>query len=426
MTTRLNLSDSDRHFLADVSLLAFGNPYGETGREVRLALADGQPDTQLCDRVHARLHTRLQELRSDGADRIAAYAEPDRPLLHHAILFDLLYRARSAFDALIREQIERGAHPCRAPFVLELVRHLTRAGMTASVALHYLAIYFQMRRARYYLEQTLTGDSPGMERLRHDLWNSIFTHDFELYERHLWDQVRELSTLFVGEPGSGKRTAAAAVSFSSYIPYREKTEAFAESFVDCFIPVRVAQYSGLRLESELFGHQQGAYAEALENYHGVFSRCSPYGTIFLDDICEVPSAVQARLLGVGQDRTFTPIGDQIRHDFPGRLMAAAPGRLAAIRQEKSIRDDLYHHLAVNTIAVPALKQCLQEKPSDLERLIEHILGRYTEQSAAKLVGMVIERMHEHVGSGYDWPGNIRELEQIVKRILMVSHYESRG
>ena len=175
----------------------------------------------------------------------------------------------------------------------------------------------------------------------------------------------------------------------------------------------------------MFGHQKKAYTEALESYHGVFSRCSPYGTVFLDNICEVPLSVQARLEGVVQDRSFTPVGDQTVSDLPGRLMAAAPGTVTSIRAEGKLRDDLYHHLGVNTISIPSLKQCLQENPADLELLIIHILGKYTEQSATELVGRVIERMHEHVKVGYDWPGNMSELEQIVKRILMVSHYESK-
>jgi DNA-binding NtrC family response regulator len=264
-----------------------------------------------------------------------------------------------------------------------------------------------------------------MERLRHDLWNSIFTHDFALYERFLWDRVRELSTLFVGAAGSGKRTAAAAVGYCSYIPFVEKTEAFAQSFVDCFVPVRVAQYSGLRLESELFGHKKMAYTEALENYQGVFSRCGSYGTIFLDNICDVPLPVQARLERVVHEHTFTPVGDQTLHNFPGRVMAAAQGKIKTIRSEGHLRDDLYLHLGVNTISIPSLQQCLKEKPADLELLIIHILQKYIDQNATKMVGLVIERMHEHVGVGYAWPGNMLELEQIVKRILMVSHYESK-
>lgn len=264
-----------------------------------------------------------------------------------------------------------------------------------------------------------------MEKLRHDLWNSIFTHEFSLYERFLWDRIRELSTLFVGETGSGKKTAASVVSYCSYIPFVEKTEAFAESFVNCFVPVRVAQFSGLRLESELFGHQKKAYAEALENYQGVFSRCSAHGTVFLDNICEVPLPVQSRLKGVVQERSFTPVGDQVVQEFPGRVMAAASGKMSTIRGEGRLREDLYYFLGVNTITVPSLKQRIQEHPADLELLIIHILGKYVEQSAAQMVGLVIERMHEHVGVGYSWPGNLLELEQIVKRILMVSHYESK-
>lgn len=426
MKTDLKLSTADRRYLKDVSLLAFGNPYGETGLDVRRSLSEGgEKSGDLYGLVHARVHARLARLKEKQTYIISAYGEQDRSLLHHAVLFDCLHTAHKAFDALVEEQLRREMRVCKVEFISGLIKRLMLSGMAKSVALHYLSIYYQMRRARYFLDMTLIGNSSSMERLRHDLWNSIFTHDFSLYERFLWDRVRELSTLFVGEAGSGKKTAAAAVSYCSYIPFVEKTEAFAESFIGCFIPVRVAQYAGLRLESVLFGHQKKSYTEALENYQGVFSRCSAYGTVFLDNICEVPLPVQARLNGVVQERSFTPVGEQMAHSFPGRMMAAAPGTVATIRAEGNLRDDLYHHLGVNTITLPSLQHCLQENPADLELLIIHILGKYTDQNATQLVGLVIERMHEHVGIGYSWPGNLLELEQIVKRILMVSHYESK-
>jgi hypothetical protein len=427
MKSALKLSTADRSYLKDVSLLAFGNPYGETGQAVHSALSEAgaQGEGDLLNRTHAHLHARLEQLKQKQSHIISAYPEEDRSLLHHAVLFDCLHPAHKAFDALIEEQLLNGGHPCRVAFATNLLDRLMLSGMARSVALHYLAIYFQMRRARYFLNTTLVGNSASIEKLRHDLWNSIFTHDFSLYERFLWDRVRELSTLFVGAAGTGKKTAAAAVSYCSYIPFVENLESFAESFVGCFIPVRVGQYSGLRLESELFGHKKMAYSEALENYQGVFSRCTAAGTIFLDNICEVPLPVQARLQGVVQDHTFTPVGDQTHHKYRGRVMAAAQGKIATIRAEGRLREDLYLHLGVNTISLPSLQQCLQENPADLELLIVHILEKYTEQSATQLVGRVIERMHEHVGIGYAWPGNLLELEQIVKRILMVSHYESK-
>jgi transcriptional regulator with GAF, ATPase, and Fis domain len=424
MKTVLNLSEADRRFLADVSQLAFGNPYGDATQLVRKTLGGGDVGTH--DLAHAEVRTLLEGLRNQQALSLADYAEQDRQLLHHALLFDVLHVSCKAFDAMVVAQVDKKAQVCRAPFIASLLERMTQIGMAKSVALHYVAIYYQIRRAHYYLDNVLVGSSASMQKLRHDLWNSIFTHDFALYERFLWDRMRELTTLFIGGAGVGKRAAAAAVGYCSYIPFVDKTEVFAESFISCFTPVRVAKFSGLRLESELFGHQKMAYAEALENYQGVFSRCTPAGTIFLDNILEVPSSIQAQLLGVVQDRTFAPVGDQVTREFRGRVMAAAPGNMETVRNGGLIRSDLFYHLGVNTISIPSLKQRLQENPADLELLILHILGKFTEQSPAQLVGQIIEQMHEHVGHGYDWPGNLLELEQIVKRILMVSHYESKG
>ncbi len=90
-----------------------------------------------------------------------------------------------------------------------------------------------------------------------------------------------------------------------------------------------------------------------------------------------------------------------------------------------LREDLYYQLCVNEIHVPTLRQRFKEKPSEFELMIRHAIKRFTGQESDVLVGRVIDGMHDHIRPGYDWPGNIRELEQVVKKILLVKNYESK-
>jgi len=264
-----------------------------------------------------------------------------------------------------------------------------------------------------------------MMKLRHDLWNTIFTYDFKLYEQFLWESIRSVSTVFTGESGVGKATAARAVVCSGFVPFEDKTMTFVEPFTDFFKVVNLAQHSGVRLESELFGHQKGAYSEAVENYQGVLSRCSSYDVIYLDEISKMPDPVQAKLSSVLQFRNFTPVGGHSSQSFAGRIMASSRVSSKELVEAGQLREDLYYQLCVNEIHIPPLRQRFKELPDEFEMMIRHVIRQFTGQDSDNLVGRVIEGLHDHVRPGYHWPGNISELEQIVKKILLVRNYESR-
>ena len=114
--------------------------------------------------------------------------------------------------------------------------------------------------------------------------------------------------MLLGETGTGKGTAAAAIGRSGYIPFDERQGRFAESFMRGFIALNLSQFPETLIESELFGHRKGAFTGAVEAHQGVLARCSPYGAIFLDEIGDVPVPVQIKLLQVLQERTFCPVG----------------------------------------------------------------------------------------------------------------------
>ena len=235
--------------------------------------------------------------------------------------------------------------------------------------------------------------------------------------------MEDFSTLLLGETGTGKGTAAAAIGRSGFIPYDEKKGCFAESFTRNFISFNLSQYPESLIESELFGHKKGAFTGAIENHQGIFARCTPHGSIFLDEVGDIPIPIQVKLLQVLQDRTFTPVGSHEQLRFSGRVIAATNKALDELRQRGLFREDLFYRLCSDVCVVPSLRQRLREEPEELDAMVTHVVWRIIGEASKELVRMVREVIDIELGPRYPWPGNVRELEQAVRRILLTRHYE---
>ena len=422
-----SLSATQKNFLNTVQKIVFSNPYGEECRQACLEFSNNKISrpADLLESASSQVDQLLGKLKKESNMDLALYSEDDRWLLHHGVLFLCHNRFASHFVKLIEEQHRQGSSNVKVSFAADALGMMTRAGMASVIAQRYFAFFYQIQRAQYFLNKTLIGESPSIDRLRHDLWNTVFTHDFKLYEQFLWESIKSVSTVFVGESGSGKATAAKAVVCSGFVPFEDKTMTFIEPFIGFFKSVNLAQHSGVRLESELFGHQKGAYAEAVENYQGVLNRCSSHDVIYLDDMTMMPVSVQAKLSNVLQQRTFTPVGSHTQQTFDGRIMASSRKSSKELLKSGELREDLYYQLCVNEIHIPPLRQRFKEMPAEFELMIRHVIKQFTGQDSDDLVGRVIEGLHDHVSPGYAWPGNISELEQIVKKILLVKNYESK-
>ena len=215
------------------------------------------------------------------------------------------------------------------------------------------------------------------------------------------------STVLVqGESGTGKELAARAIHRFS-------------GRAGSFVAINCGAIHAELLESELFGHAKGAFTGAFKAREGLFSYADG-GTLFLDEIGEMPLAMQTRLLRVMEDRSVRPVGGNREHPVDVRIIAATNRDLKSEVDKGNFREDLFYRLNVLSIRMPALRERIQ----DLRELIAH----FAESIAADL-GVPVPRIDEseiNRLAQYDWPGNIRELKNVIERCLLLSHKPSQS
>lgn len=210
---------------------------------------------------------------------------------------------------------------------------------------------------------------------------------------------KEANVLILGESGTGKEVIARNVH---QLSLRAKGP---------FVPVNCGAIPGELLESELFGHEKGAFTGAISSRKGRFELAQG-GTLFLDEIGDMPLQMQVKLLRVLQERTYERVGGSkpIRADV--RVIAATHRNLEDMIEEGTFREDLYYRLNVFPIESPSLKQ----RPDDLQLLIQEFTNRFEREHKARfnLTDRALESLKEH-----PWPGNVRELGNLVERLLIM-------
>src|SRR5688572_19545302 len=398
----------DRDFFAALADVVFGNPFTPKRDALIVRLAPGAPKGDLISDREALTRVvapKLEALLRDGGAMLRRLSAEERRVVEPALLYVGYHRAVPHLDALIDRQASQGT-PLAVPFGDEIIGWLVGAGFSEERAIRYFSLYYQLRRGFYFIHRSLAGRSESMRRFREALWNNIFTHDMRGFEAALWNRMEDFSTLLLGETGTGKGQAAAAIGRSAYIPYLAAERRFAASFTDTFLATNLSQFSELLIESELFGHRKGAFTGAVDHHQGVFERCSPHGALFLDEIGEVSVPVQIKLLQVLQERSFTPVGGRETRRFSGRVIAATNRPLSALRRDGRFRDDFFYRLCSDVIEVPPLRIRLAESPGELEELVRLLVARIAGSQDAELVASVLEGLRRDLPEGYPWPGNV--------------------
>ncbi len=210
--------------------------------------------------------------------------------------------------------------------------------------------------------------------------------------------------LILGESGTGKELIANAIHENS--PRKDRA----------FVKVNCAALAENLLESELFGHERGAFTGAVQQRKGRFELAAG-GTIFLDEIGDMALSTQAKILRVLQEGEFERLGSSKTLKVDVRVVAATHRDLPRAIEEGTFREDLYFRLSVVTIELPALR----ERKEDIPTLAEHFLKKYAEKNQRLIKGFAPKTMDLLVR--YDWPGNIRELENMVERAVILCRDE---
>jgi sigma-54-specific transcriptional regulator len=224
--------------------------------------------------------------------------------------------------------------------------------------------------------------------------------------RALLERIRLIApsganALIVGETGTGKEIIAShihALSSRAHGP---------------FVAVNCGAFSENLVESELFGHERGAFTGAISAKSGWFEAAHG-GTLFLDEIGDLPLALQVKLLRVLQERQVVRVGSRKPIDIDVRVVAATNVQLESAVNEGRFREDLYYRLNVANLHLAALR----DRPGDIPPLVEHFVRVYSERLGVRDIRVSPEAMEQLV-HGHSWPGNIRELENVIHHAILV-------
>ncbi|MDM8535312.1 sigma-54 dependent transcriptional regulator [Desulfobacterales bacterium HSG17] len=214
----------------------------------------------------------------------------------------------------------------------------------------------------------------------------------------------EATVLITGESGTGKELIAGAIHYNSLRKMKP------------FIRINCAAITESLLESEMFGHEKGAFTGADRRKEGRFLQADG-GSLFLDEVSEMPLIMQAKLLRVLQEREFTRVGGESVISVDVRLIAATNKNLLQMVQSGTFREDLYYRLNVVTLDVPPLRS----RSEDIPLLASHFLTVFAERNKKTLKGFTPKAMEGLIR--YDWPGNVRELMNAIERGVVLARGE---
>ena len=224
--------------------------------------------------------------------------------------------------------------------------------------------------------------------------------------RQLFDTIRKVakykSTILIeGDSGTGKELVAKAIHFNS------------DRSNNPFIPINCGAIPENLLESELFGHTKGSFTNAVRTKKGLFEEADG-GTIFLDEIGELPFQLQVKLLRVLQDGEIRRIGESRAIKIDVRIIAASIKDLDKEVREGKFRDDLFYRLNVLPMKIPPLR----DRKEDVPLLVDHFINKYSRELGKPIEGIIPEALNSLLN--YSWNGNVRELENVIERAIVLT------
>ena len=242
--------------------------------------------------------------------------------------------------------------------------------------------------SRYHFHR-LIGKSPSMQKI------------YDLIERISGSSYNVLIT---GESGTGKELVAKAAHYSG------------SRKGGPFVAVNCAAIPETLLESELFGYKKGAFTDAKTDKLGLLFQAAG-GTVFLDEITEMPQVLQAKLLRVIEEREVRPLGGTSPYPLDVRIISSSNRDMNEVIRQGRFREDLYYRLKVIDIELPPLR----ERREDIPLLVEHFVARFGREPKKRVSGVSEEALNALIS--YAWPGNVRELENVIQRAITLCRHE---
>lgn len=282
--------------------------------------------------------------------------------------------------------------------------HISRVIARMEWPLNYTKFVDSLYRAQIYREQFMRSRERGQQRGLQLFRSLVGTSRKVQQVRQLMEQVadKDVSVLITGESGTGKEVVARNLHYHS--SRRDKP----------FVPVNCGAIPAELLESELFGHEKGAFTGAITARVGRFELAEG-GTLFLDEIGDMPLNMQVKILRVLQERTFERVGSNRTQSANVRIIAATHKNLEEMIESGEFREDLYYRLNVFPIEMPSLRDRIEDIPLLINELISRM--EKEKRGSLRMNSAAIMSLCRH-----DWPGNVRELANLIERLAIMHPY----
>ncbi len=368
--------------------------------QANILLVDDEPGMQRYIRTLLEVDNYKVETASTGEEAIELVQKGLRPDL---VLLDLLM---PGIDGLQTLEELRKLQPALKVVMLSCVSDTRKVVQAIRLGAHdYLTKPFQKAELNRLIDQCLETNQQNYPGEVEELAEDVFFVAASPVMRKLRSQaalvaVVDIPVLMLGESGTGKEVMARLIHKLS--PRAHRT----------FLKVNCAAVPADLLESELFGYEPGAFTGATHSKPGKFELCNK-GTILLDEIGEMPPGLQAKLLHVLQDQQFSRLGGRSVIKVDVRILAATNINIPEALANKRLREDLYYRLNAFTLQIPPLRERKEEIPI----LLKHFMSRMSEQYARAPLPFTPELMQACLA--YSWPGNLRELNNFIKRYLVL-------
>jgi DNA-binding NtrC family response regulator len=422
------LHSGEKSFLDPVARLVAGNPFRHSWASlIRAALspeaADSVDESTILPwgplgAATALLSDRLAVLVRRAIERLRAGAAPSREeilIYRGAAIYCLWDRFGARFQGIIDD--DRVDAPFYGEFEEAYRELLVHPAIRVPEPPHLFALYYQARRAAWFITSKIAGRSRAAGASREAIWRAIMGNDVCTYARSLYAQMDACPVLITGETGTGKDLAAQCIGWSGYIPFDPKARRFARRYAGDFHVRNLCEIPADLVASALFGHKKGSFTGADADALGFFALAGENGTLFLDEIGELPLPAQAKLLRPFESREYLPIGEKEPRKMRGRPLVATHRDLPAMIARGEFREDLYERMNGIRVHVPPLRELCAD--GGLLDYVDRFVGARIPDpdERRRLAFHVMQRCQAELG-GHLWPRNLRELRNFTERCLL--------